>query len=130
MSGEPNSMVIGSDRPNQMRSVATKAEVRLATCIELEQTMRWMQPRSWAAPAVLGAAVAIGAMALPEPTWAAEGDAQYSFHNGTIIGPAVERPAVTILIDQKNGRTWMLAQGDRGQWLEIPFAADDTVPRR
>ena len=111
-----------------MGSVAAKAEVRLATCIKLEQTMRWMQPRSWAAPAALSAAVAFGAMALPEPTWAAEGDAQYSLHNGTITGPAAEQSAVTILIDQKNGRTWMLAQGESVQWLEIPFAPHEPEP--
>ncbi|MFZ1429746.1 MAG: hypothetical protein WAS21_23630 [Geminicoccaceae bacterium] len=110
-----------------MGSVA-KAEVRLATCIKLEQTMRWMEPRSWAAPAALSAAVAFGAMALPDPTWAEERDAQYSLHNGTITGPAAEQTAVTILIDQKNGRTWMLAQGESVQWLEIPFAPHEPEP--
>lgn len=94
----------------------------MARFIELEQTMRWMQPRSWATTAALSAAVAIGAMTVAAPTWAAEGDTPYSLHNGTIAGSAAEQSAVTILIDQKNGRTWMLVRGEGVQWKEIPFA--------
>lgn len=82
--------------------------------------LRW--PRGWAA---LVAAVAIAASALPSPTRAADHETQYSLHNGTIVGPAAEQAGVTILIDQKNGRTWMLIQGESVQWREIPFAPDE-----
>lgn len=95
-------------------------EARLATCRKPQQT----QTGPWAWP-VLSVTVALGVAALPAPTWAAERETQYSLHNGTIVGSSAEASDVTILIDQKNGRTWMLVQGDGAQWQEIPFASDE-----